>query len=108
MNKDLLIALATAVGTNEKVQRRFRTAVLTRLARIETILGLVHVWQLADSQRPKQYFADKLDEDARAAEEYVSEKSHELGLKMVRYIHTDAPEPEPRFNRRRKWSDWVI
>jgi hypothetical protein len=54
MNFDMLIALATAVGTNEKVQRRFRFAVINKLCKIEAVLAQIHVSQLARDQRPPQ------------------------------------------------------
>ena len=73
---DILIALAHAVAANEKTQlENFLYAVINKLSRKEALLGLVHVSQLARDQRPEPYDEEKLREDAKAAEEYVSQKS---------------------------------
>jgi hypothetical protein len=52
-----------------------------------------------------------LDEDAKAAEEYISKQAHERGLAIVKYIYKEtketATESAPH-DRRRKWSGWEI
>ncbi len=105
---DILIALAHAVAANEKTQRRFRYTVINKLSRIEALLGLVHVSQLARDQRPEPYYEEKLREDAKAAEEYVSQKSCEAGLAMVKYMYAESEEPRAPRAGRRKWSGWEI
>jgi hypothetical protein len=108
LNKDLLIALATAVGRNEKVQQKFRMAVLIRLAKIETMLSMIVVGELARSQGRQEYYADKLTEDAKDAEDYISKHSNELGLAMVNYIYGESEAPSAQGKTRRKWSGWEI
>jgi hypothetical protein len=87
MNKDLLIALANAVAANEKAQRRFRTVVLMRLARIETTLQMVHGAQIVEGHKSQPCFDEKMTQHAKDAEDYISQHSNELGLKMVKYIY---------------------
>ena len=58
---DLLPHLAMAMVANEKVQRKFRTAVLIRLAKIETMASMIHGAQIADAhQRNPHYDEEKL------------------------------------------------
>jgi len=108
MNKELLITLAHAVGRNEKVQHRFRNAVLLRLSRIEATVGLIHGAQLAEAQKWKPGFEDKLDRQAEASEEFIKQKSDELGFKMAKYIYGESEEPILPRGGRRKWSGWEI
>ena len=101
---EILKAMAHAVATNERTQRRFRYAVIDKLARLEALLGLVHVSQLARDQRV-EYSADKLMEDSRAAEEYVSRQSYEAGLTAVKYIYGFGEEAGAKPRKGRKWAD---
>jgi hypothetical protein len=57
--------------------------------------------------RPLQV-KERIDERAAAGEEFISQKSDKLGLKMVRYIYGESEGQGARRDRRRKWSDWVI
>lgn len=101
LSGDILIPLANVFATNEKAQRRFRYAVIHKLTRIEALLGLVHVSQLARDQHPPQYYEHKLRKDAEASEEYVSRQSYEAGLAVVRYIYgTEGDSGAPRRGRR--------
>ena len=108
MNKELLIALAMAMGANERAQQRFRIAVLMRLSRVETMLQMIHGAQIVEAHGSKPGFEEKTREHAKDAEEFISQKSHELGLAMVKYIYAESDEPSARRGRRQKWSDWEI
>jgi hypothetical protein len=99
MNKELLQELAFAVAANERAQRRFRTAVLIRLSRIETIAQMVHGAQIVETHHSKPGFEEKVSEHAKDAEEFISQHSDELGLKMVKYVY-DEPEAACRTERK--------
>ena len=49
MNLDLLQRLALAVAANEKAQRRFRTAMLIRVSRIETTVQMIYGAQIVQA-----------------------------------------------------------
>ena len=66
LSGEILKAMAHALAANEQTQRRFRYAIINKLARIEVLLGLLHVSQLARDQRPVEHYAEKLLEDSRA------------------------------------------
>lgn len=108
MNHKLLIALAQALSANEKTQRRFRTVVLIRLSKIETLLTDVLGAQLAQYWPPGSVPNEKRDQLVLEVDQRISRASDELGLKMVRYIYGESDEPEVPRDRRRKWSDWEI
>jgi hypothetical protein len=110
-NFKLLTNLISWLDANEKAQRRFRAAVTRKLTRIDAALSLVFVGLEAQSQgilRHHGYDADKLQESAKAAEEFIKNQSHEAGMKMIRYIYTEDPVPEPRHDRRRRWWGWEV
>jgi hypothetical protein len=70
------------------VQRKFRYAVVSRLARIEATVGAIHGLQIVLSLRQGDpAFRDKVEEDAKAAEEFIARNEKEHGLRMIRYIH---------------------
>ena len=76
---------------------------------IETRTTVVVVGQQAQTQsKPPFYHADKLEEDARTAEEFIANQSEQVGAKMIRYIYGEDPVPERRHDRRRKWWGWEI
>ena len=105
MTKEFLKALAHAVAANEEAQRRFRTAVVIRLSRIETTVKMIHGAQIVESQRWEPRFEEKIRERAEASEEYISQKSDELGLAMVKYIYGEPEALDPQPKTRRKRSD---
>lgn len=108
-NFNLLTKLMPWLDANELVQRRFRYAVINKLTRIEAAIALVLVGQQAQMQAKRmEYFADKLEEDAKAADEFISKQSEAAGLNMIRYIHEESQSPEVCPDRRRKWSGWEI
>lgn len=94
LNKELLIALAEALSENEKRQRKFRNAVLIRLSRIEIMVQMIHGGQIAEAHLSEPCSKEKMTEHAKAADEFISQKSNELGLKMVKYIYGESEEPE--------------
>ena len=105
MNKELLQVLALAMAANEKAQRRFRTAVLIRLSRIETMVQMIHGAQIVEAYSSKPGCEEKVREHAKDAEKYISQHSNELGLKMVKYVYEEPGEPGARRSRRRNEPD---
>lgn len=108
MNKDLLIALAHAVGAIEEKQQRFRNAVFIRLSKVETTLTEIQGAQLASIWPPGQVSDDERTKRIKEVEERMEKASKELGIKMVRYLHGESEQPVRRHDGRRKWSDWEI
>lgn len=86
-NMDVLTALFHAVTANQMVQQRFRNAVLARLSKIETIVQIIHGAQIVDTHTSEPRFEEKLRAHAEAAENYISQLSDDLVLKMVHYIY---------------------
>lgn len=75
------------------------------------MISLILVGQHAQTQsNPPWFQEDKLRESAKAAEEFIARQSQKVGSDMVRFIYgeDETPEPEPRHDRRRKWSGWEI
>ena len=110
-NFKLLTMLIPWLDANKKTERKFRSAVIHKLTRIEAAISLLLVGQEAQSQGVLKHYgydADKLDEAAKWAEEIISRQSESAGLKMMRYIYSEDPVPEPRHDRRRRWWGWEI
>ena len=110
-NFNLLTMLIPWLDANKKTERKFRSAVIHELARIESAISLVLVGQEAQSQswlKQHGYDADKLEDAAKWAEEVISKQSEPAGLNMMRYIYREDPVPEPRHDRRRRWWGWEI
>jgi hypothetical protein len=108
MTFDLQTRLIQWLDANEKAQRKFRMAVLIRLAKIETTLTEVQGAQLADFWAPGRVSDEQRTKYLKEVEERVSRGSELLGLKMVRYIYGETEMPEGRHDRRRKWWGWEI
>jgi len=104
INFSLLTKLVPWLDEHEKVQRKFRSAVIGYLSRIEATASLILVGQMALTQRPQSYDKGKLDESAKSAEEFISKQSLEKGVAVVKYIYKETPtEAETdRHDRRRK------
>src|SRR5436190_4863353 len=100
---ELLQSLAIAVATSEKAQQRFRAMVLSRLARIEAMLADVQGCQLVEYWRPGKVTEEQRAIYLREVEERVSKSSHEMGIKMVRYVYggETAVDPQPKAQRKR-------
>jgi len=104
MMHELLPKLALAVAANEAAQRKFRTAVLIRLSKIETIVTMIHGAQIVEAQGWRPGYEEKINKHAEEAEEFISQKSNELGLAMVNYIYGESEAPGARRGARRKQS----
>jgi hypothetical protein len=102
MIHELLPKLALAVAANEEAQRKFRTAVMIKLSRIETMVSMIQGGQIVESQGWRPVYAEKAKKEAQVAEEFISQKSNELGLAMVNYIYGESEVPGTRSKARRK------
>jgi hypothetical protein len=105
LSGELLKSMTEAMARRDKIEQRFRSAVIHKLARMEAVLALVHVSHIARDQRPFDYYEDKFMEDSRAAEEWISRRSDESGLAAVKYIYGEGEEASAKPKKRRKWSD---
>lgn len=106
-NFKMLTRLTEWLVENDKVNRKFRNAVLIRLSRIEATVQAIHGLQIV-MQRWSPGFEEKVQKQAEAAEEFIARSSDELGLKMAKYIYGKEPASEPRRDRRRSWWGWEI
>jgi hypothetical protein len=108
-NFNLLTRLIEWLAANEKAQRKSRLAEIGILTKIDAAISLLLVGQQAQTQsKPPLYFADKLKEGAKDAEEFISNQSKQVVLKLLRYIYGEDRAPAPRRDRRRKWHGWEI
>lgn len=111
-NFELLTKLVPWLDANEKAQRKFRNVMIHKLNLIESIITFVLAGQEAHNQRKQLFYnREKLDEDMKAAEEFVSKQSLERGIRIMEYIYggnDNSPAPERSRGRRQPWSDWVI
>src|SRR5437867_4515705 len=88
LSGEILKAMAEAMAANEKLQRRFRNAVLIRLTRIETVVQMVHGAQINEASRPGHPGSDeKAAQLTKMAEQFAEQHSDELGLSMIKYIY---------------------
>jgi len=106
MTLELLQQLAVTVAANERAQRRFRTAILSQVAKIETTVKMIYGAQIAEAHGGVH--SDELMKHAEEAEAVLSDASHKLGLSMVSYIYDEKVEAAPPPGRKRKWSGWEI
>jgi hypothetical protein len=100
LSGEILKGLARAVAEGEKKQRRFRDAVVIRLARIETIVHMIHGGQIVEAGWRKPAYDRKIEAKARDAERFISQESDVVGLAMVKYIHGELESTERRKRRR--------
>jgi hypothetical protein len=108
-NFKLLCQLIEWLDGHEKQHRKYRMAVINRLARMEAAVSMILVAQEAQTQsKPPWVRPEKLEEAARQAEEFIVRQSEQEGMKMIQYIYGKDQTPEPRHDRRRKWSGWEI
>jgi hypothetical protein len=108
-NFHLLTKLIEWLAENEKRQGKFRIAVIQRLTRVEAAISLLLVEQQAQAHsKPPFYYKDRLEEEARQAEEFIASQSEQVGSQLIRYIHGKDPAPEKRQDRRRRWWGWEI
>ena len=78
MNLDLLNRLALALTANEKARRRFRTAMMIRVSRIETTVEMILGAQIAEAHKCVE--SEAMEKHAKGAEERISQVSENLGL----------------------------
>ncbi len=108
-NFTLLTKLIHWLDGHEKQHTRFRMAMIQKMTRMETAVSLILVGQEAQRQSSPPWFQrDKLEEEMSRTEEFIAKQSEEAGMKMIRYIYGEKQAPEPRRDRRRKWSGWEI
>jgi hypothetical protein len=111
-NFNLLTKLVPWLDANEQAERRFRNAVIGSLTRMEAAISMVLVAQQAEQQGKRPFYCKKkLEEDAKAAEEFIEKQSLERGVNWVKYIYQptkETPVDGPRHDRRRKWTGWEI
>ena len=105
LSGEILQALARAVAANQKAQRKFRTTVLIMLSRIEAIANMTYVAQMRAPYHNQPYFHDKLMEEAKHAEQFVSQQTDKTVPQIIKYIYDDAEKLLPKSKTRRKWSD---
>jgi hypothetical protein len=108
MDKELLQQLALAVAANEMTQQRFRMTVLSSLAKLETMVTMLHGARLADAFRAVDIPADETNKHAKHLEDFMSRESDKQWLRMVGCIQgkSEAPTTEP--NSGREWPGWEI
>lgn len=108
-NFNLLTKLIDWLEDHEAQQMKFRLVTINKLAQMDAAISLILVGQQATQQGGRvQYYAEQLMKDAMAAEEFIAGQSEEVGMKMIRYIYGKDQAPEPRYDRRRRWSGWEI
>lgn len=108
-NFDMMTKLIEWLAGHEKQHTNYRLAMIDRLTRVEAAVSLILVGQQAQNQsRPPWFLGDKLEEDAKLAEKCIAKQSEQIAMKMIRCIYGKDPVPEPKRDRRRKWSGWEI
>lgn len=107
-NHQLLIALANATASNEQVQRKFRSGVFIRLAKIEAMLTEVLGAQLVEFWHPDKMSDERRNQYMKEVQERIDRASERLGMEMLRYIYSEPPRAKPPRDRRRKWTGWEI
>jgi len=63
---------------------------------------------MAQNQRPQFYDADKLNKEAKEAEEFISTQALKRGQRIVKYIYMEETKTEAPWDRRRRWAGWEI
>lgn len=71
-------------------------------------LRMIHGAQIVEGHGSNPGHEERVRDHAKAAEEYISQHGHELGLKMVKYIYGEEQAPSAPHDTRRKWSHWEI
>jgi hypothetical protein len=95
---NLLQQLALEAKAKEKVQRRFRIAMLHRVSRIETLVLMIHGGQIAEAHQGRNS-----RESANAADEFLSRESNKMAEAMVKAIYKESDEgARPRRGRKRR------
>jgi hypothetical protein len=109
LNGELLIAIAHAIGTNEKRGSRFQMALIRSVSRIQTTTEIIHAAQLVEADTRKPIDRADLESRAKDSEKFIAQKSEELGMRTVKFVYKEARNAsDPRPDKRRKWSNWEI
>ena len=109
LNSELLRALAESVVRNERVEERFRNAVVRRLARLEARARVLQLSKIAD-WLPGGPVDEAVEREA-GIEAMVSEVSEEIERGMRNEITDDRDkrgEAGARRGRPRKWADCAM
>ena len=105
-DSELLRALAASVDRNERVQEKFRNAVVKKLARLEARARVLQADQFVDPL--KCCSVGRAAEQIEACEMLISEMSEEIEGKMFKEISVERGAANARRGRPRNWSDWEI
>jgi len=68
------------------------------------MVQMIHGAQIVETHRQEPLFEEKTSKHTKDAEEFISQKSNELGLAMVNYIYGESEAPCARREARRKRS----
>jgi hypothetical protein len=108
-NFELLTKLIPKLAASERLQEKFRFAVIHQLTRLEAAVSLLLVGQeAAKLSNPPFVQAEKLREAARETEEFIAQQSQKTGLKVIHFLYDEDAAPERRRDRRRRWWGWEI
>lgn len=109
MTLDFQTQLVHWLADNEKLQRRFRYAMINKISRLESMVSLVLVGQMARNQEQLSSFKkEKLEEDGKLTEEFIENRALSIGKSIVQFMFKEEPKPKARRDRRRKWHGWEI
>jgi hypothetical protein len=98
LSGEILKGMVEAMAKRDKIELRFREAVIHKLTRMEAVLAQVHVSHLVQDQRVDHigYYPHKLTEDAEAAEEWIAQRSLESGIAAMKYIYGEQEEGDAK------------
>jgi hypothetical protein len=108
LSGEILKELPFALARNEKMQQKFRLGVLSMLAKIQATVTAIHGAQLVFARKWEPGVEEKVEEDAKGAEELIARMADKIGLAMVRHIYGESEPQASKGDARRKWSDWEI
>ena len=100
--------LGQALEANERVQQRFRYAVLGELSKMESMLKCVMGAQCVQFWPPGAVSDERRRELIQELEGRTSKATGEVYWHLVRFIHGASEAAVPRRDGRRKWSGWEI
>ena len=105
-DSEVLRALAASVERNERVQERFRYAVVRRLVRIEARARVLQLSKIID-WLPGGPVSTAVEREA-GIEAMVLEVSAEIERKMFKEISVERGAANARRGRPLRWSGWEI
>jgi regulator of replication initiation timing len=107
----LLPQLVNWLHAKDEQQRKFRSAVIGLLAKIESQVTMIHGAQIAEPHLRGRFDEEKMTKHVKETEEYISQQSQTLGLDMLKCIYKEEKKPATEVahhDRRRKWHGWEI